>query len=141
MTGSDFDPFERGEGFSQKGGDSGNSGGQNPFGFEPVIHPTPPSDPAGRSAQTYGLIGLILTLTCCSLAGLVLGVLAVMRASTSRRVLGFDTANASTGRVLGILAIVFSAIRIISSIASVVLVVCGMLAGLGAGAGAGGTVI
>ena len=124
MKGNDFDSFYGGG------------------GYEPIIPPMPPSDPAGRSAQKCGVIGLILALTCCSPHGIVLGILALMRASTSRRALGFETAHASTGRLLGTLSIVFSAIRIVSSIATVILVICGMLLGLDAGAGAvGGTVI
>ncbi len=140
MTEYRFDPFEPNE--TQRGEEE-NSSYRDPSGNgdAPFVMPQMPLDPIGKSSQNYGLIGLILTLTCCSVVGLILGIMALTRASASRRLLGYESAQAAVGKVLGILSIVFSAIRIISTIAWVALFTVGVLSGLAELNAAGGTVI
>ena len=132
-----FDPFEPGEG----SGGGGDFSFQSQNGDAPFVMPQMPIDPLGRSSQNYGLIGLIMTFLCCSIVGLILGIIALTRASASRRMLGFESAPASVGRVLGILAIVFSAVRMIVSVAWLILISYGVFSGLAALGAGGGTVI
>lgn len=98
-------------------------------GFGPQIEP----DMHGPKAKTFGLIGLIISLLCCPLAGIVLGILAVLRAKDSKNEMGFLSSDASTGRVLGIVAIVIGALSMLSSAVTIIM---GVMAGLlEAGAG------
>jgi hypothetical protein len=98
-------------------------------GFGPQIEP----DVHGPKAKTFGLIGLIISLFCCPLAGIVLGILAVLRAKDSKNEMGFLSGDASTGRVLGIVAIVIGALSMLSSAVTIIM---GVMAGLlEAGAG------
>jgi len=60
------------------------------------------------SAKTQGVLGLILSIFCCPIVALILGILAVSRAKTAKVMLGGDLPEGKTGRVCGIIAIVLS---------------------------------
>lgn len=107
-----------------------NGGGFNNNGIFPN---QPPQDPDGRTAKTLGLVGLFLTLCFCRIAGIVLGIIGYNKANRSVRSLGFETSDASTGRVLGIVNIVLGALMLIGSIVSIIF--SGALTALIAGEG------
>lgn len=100
---SNFDPF-------------GNipNGGQQQDG-QPLYSQPPqqPDDPAGRSAMIFGILAIVLAVVCCQLVGLVLGIVALVRAGTSVRNLGFQSSQAQAGKILGIVSIVISALYLL----------------------------
>jgi hypothetical protein len=100
-------------------------------GFGPQIEP----DVHGPKAKTFGLIGLIISLFCCPLAGIVLGILAVLRAKDSKNEMGFLSSDASTGRVLGIVAIVIGALSMLLSLFFTIFIALMEIAAAGAGSG------
>ena len=59
---------------------------------------------------------MIAALICCPLAGLILGILALNNAKTSRNLLGREEPDAKTARTLGILAIVFAALGFVANL-------------------------
>ena len=90
--------------------------------------PQTPNDPVANSAQTLGIVGLIVSIVCCALAGLILGIIAVSKAKMSRLTLGYEVPEARTGRICGIIAIVIS---IISMVASVIYTIVSIALGAG----------
>ena len=54
------------------------------------------------------IIGLIVGFICCSLAGIVLGILALSKSKSVTQQLGYEPAAAKTARIVGIIAIVAS---------------------------------
>ena len=78
--------------------------------------PQTPNDPNANSAQTLGIVGLIVSIVCCALAGVIMGIIACGKAKTSRMTLGFEVPEARTGRICGILAIVFGALSMAGSL-------------------------
>lgn len=85
--------------------------------------PVPPIDnnamqanQTASSSQTLGIVGLIVSLICCPLIGIILGIIAISKASTAKNMLGYEPSEAKTGRVCGIIAIVLGALSMISSI-------------------------
>jgi len=79
--------------------------------------PQPPEDADGALSRTLGIIGLIVTVCSCQIAGIVLGIIGLLKAKKSARDLGFETSNAATGRVLGIVNIVLGSLLILFTIA------------------------
>ena len=117
-------------------GQNPNGFGQNPYtqnqggtyGFQnnPYAPPTP-NDTAeqnriaklnadANSAQTMSIIGLIVGFICCSLAGIVLGILALSKSKSVTQQLGYEPAAAKTARIVGIIAIVASVAGIVLQI-------------------------
>lgn len=90
--------------------------------------PQTPNDPTANSAQTLGIVGLIISIMCCGIAGLILGLLAVSKSKMSRLSLGFEVPEARTGRVCGVIAIVLSIIRIITWGIIIILYILGIVA-------------
>lgn len=78
--------------------------------------PPSPNDPNANSAQTLGIVGLIVSIVCCALAGLIMGIIACSKAKTSRMTLGYEAPEARTGRICGIIAIVMAALRMVGSV-------------------------
>ena len=68
-----------------------------------------PNDPTAGSAQTLGIVGLVLSILSCFPVGLILGIIACSKAKTSRMALGFSLPEARTGRICGIASIAISA--------------------------------
>lgn len=100
------------------------------------MDPVPmPYDKRGKSAQIYGIIALIASITCCPIVGLVLGIIALTSASASRRLLGFESAQATSGKILGIVAIVLSVLGLLLVIAYAALIVIAVYSELGASGG------
>jgi len=85
--------------------------------------PPTPNDASANSAQTLGIVGLIISIVCCRIAGLILGIIAVGKAKTSRLALGYEVPEARTGRVCGIIAIVISVVAMAGEILATVLYV------------------
>lgn len=109
----------------------GSTGGENGNGFFSDIRP--PQDTDGASAKTIGLVGLFLTICFCRIAGIILGIIGYNRAIRSIRNLGYETPDASTARVLGIVDIVLGALLLVGS--AVTLIFSGLLTGFFGGEG------
>ena len=93
----------------------------------------PPQDTDGSTARTLGIVGLFVTICLCQIAGIVMGVIGYSKAKRSAQTLGYETSDAATGRVLGILNIVLGILLIVASIASIVF--SGVLTALMSGEG------
>ena len=85
-----------------------------PTGNPPPVN-LPQRDGDGATAKTLGIIGLVVTLCSCQIAGIVLGVIGLAKAKRSKQNLGFETPEAATGRVLGIVNIVLGILLIVLS--------------------------
>ena len=93
---------------NQQQGQNGNGG--RPSFNNPNIPPYgTPNDPTAGSAQTLGIVGLVLSILSCFPVGLVLGIIACNKAKTSRTTLGYSLPEARTGRICGIVSIAISA--------------------------------
>ena len=108
-----------------KAPEGGGSGGP---GFQP-----PRQDTDGATSRTLGIIGIFVTLCCCQIAGIVLGIIGYGKAKRSAQNLGYETSDAATGRVLGIVNIVLGILSIVGSV--VTLVLSGTMTALLAGEG------
>ena len=96
----------------------------------------PPLDTEGSTSKILGFVGLFVTLCFCQIAGIVLGIIGLSKARASARNLGFETSDAATGRVLGIVNIVLGILYILVIIAyGVFLIVSGSLAAMMADGG------
>lgn len=107
--------------YAEKDNAGGETGGGHyykqyttPTGNPPPVNlPQPDSD--GSTSKTLGIVGLIVTLCSCQIAGIVLGIIGLAKAKRSKQNLGFETPEAATGRVLGIVNIVLGILMIILS--------------------------
>ena len=82
----------------------------------PIDNNAMQANQTASSSQTLGIVGLIVSLVCCPLIGIILGIIAISKASTAKNMLGYEPSEAKTGRVCGIIAIVLGALSMISSI-------------------------
>jgi hypothetical protein len=113
--------------------------GQPPYGQPPYGQPPQqPDDHDGKSAKLYGIIGIILNIiSCCLPAGLILGILALVRVGSSRKKLGYLSDDARLGKVLGIVSIVWGGITLLLGVMYIAFaVMMGLLDATG-----GGTVV
>ena len=81
----------------------------------PFINNTAHANKTASSAQTLGIVGLVISLICCPLVGIILGILAISRASNAKNLLGYESPEAKTGRICGIVAIILGALSIIGN--------------------------
>ncbi len=81
----------------------------------PPVNNTAHANQEASTAQTLGIVGLIMSVVCCALIGVVLGILAINRASNAKNLLGYETSEAKTGRICGIIAIVLGVLSMVSS--------------------------
>ena len=96
----------------------------------------PRRDEDGATAKTLGIVGIFVTLCFCQLAGIILGIIGYSKARASFRNMGFETSDAATGRVLGIVNIVLGSLSILATIAYFVfLILTGTLTAMLAGEG------
>ena len=96
----------------------------------------PPRDDHGATSKTLGFVGLFVTLCFCDIAGIILGIIGLSKARTSAQLLGFETSDAATGRVLGIVNIVLGSLRVLITIGYFVfLIITGTLSAMLAGEG------
>ena len=87
----------------------------------------PQRDVDGSTSKTLGIVGLVLTICVCQIAGIVLGIIGLSKAKKSANDFGYETSDAATGRVLGIVNIVLGVLMIVLSIAmSVFYIASGM---------------
>ncbi len=81
------------------------------YGNTPFYNQPPMDDVSMRasklaaSSKTLGILGIVLSIICCPLVGLILGIMAANRAKTAKMMLGYDLPEAKTGRICGIIAI------------------------------------
>ncbi|MBP5427782.1 MAG: DUF4190 domain-containing protein [Clostridia bacterium] len=80
----------------------------------------PQRDADGSTSKILGIVGLIVNICVCQIAGIVLGIIGFVKARKSARDLGYETSDAATGRVLGIVNIVLGVLMIVLSIAMTV---------------------
>lgn len=93
-----------------------SGGGSGGPGFQP-----PRQDTDGATSRTLGIIGIFVTLCCCQIAGIVMGIIGYGKAKRSAQNLGYETSDAATGRVLGIVNIVLGILSIVGSVVTFVL--------------------
>lgn len=68
---------------------------------------------AKRKANTsmiLGIVGLLLSLVVTPLAGIILGIIAVVKSNTAKKLSPTPFTEAKAGKILGILAIIFGAL-------------------------------
>ena len=98
------------QGGQWNGQQGGNPWGYNQNGYVPPITNTPfdqqKPQKDSSTAQTLGIVGLILALICSPLVGIILGIMAITRAKSSSQLLGYELPEAKTGRICGIIAII-----------------------------------
>jgi len=68
------------------------------------------------SSQTLGIVALIVSLVCCPLVGIILGIIAISKASKAKNLIGEEPSEARTGRICGIIAIVLGALSMVANI-------------------------
>ncbi|MBQ8351441.1 MAG: DUF4190 domain-containing protein [Clostridia bacterium] len=73
------------------------------------------------TAQVLGIVGLVLAVICCSLPGLILGILAIRRANHARQELGYSLPDAKTGFVCGVIAVVVSSVSMLIQLLYIVI--------------------
>lgn len=82
---------------------------QPPFGQDYRIQQ---AHSKAQTAHTMGIVALV-GLICAGIVALVCGILAIVNANSSRRILGYDLPKASSGRTMGIVALVISAVSVV----------------------------
>ena len=112
-----------------------NQGNFSPYGqFDPFAN-TPFQDPYGMnramglrkaaSAKNFGIAALILSvlsLFLSPLIGLVLGIVAIVNASSAEKMLGYQVPDSKSARTMGILSIIIvSVVFVLSFIAGILL--------------------
>ena len=90
------------------------------YGYNGFAEGQQPADPEGRASRTIGIVGLIVSFCFCQLAGLIMGIIGYRKANDSVAKLGFETPEASAGRVLGIINIVLGALLLIGAVLSMI---------------------
>ena len=66
------------------------------------------------ASLTLGIVGLIFSLVCCGITGIILGIIALNKATTAKNLLGNEPAEIKVGRVCAINAIVWGAIHLVA---------------------------
>ena len=110
-------------GWGQQQGGWGQQQGNWEYPNGPYYPPNAPVTTNDAStSKTLGIIGLILALFCCPLAGLILGILAIARAKRAKQLSGgIEPPDAATGRICGIIAIIFAVLSMISTFITVII--------------------
>ena len=90
------------------------------YGYNGFPNGNKPSDPEGATSRTLGIIGLIVSFCFCQIAGLILGIIGYRKANQSVAKLGFETPEASAGRVLGIINVVVSVLGLIGLVVTAI---------------------
>ena len=75
------------------------------------------------SSKILGIIGLVVGLACCGPIGIVLDIISLVMASTSKTLLGYEHADAKAGKICSIVGIVISALTVIAYIVYFVLAI------------------
>lgn len=71
---------------------------------------------AKRKANTsmiLGIVGLVLSLFGSMLVGIILGIIAVVKSSTAKKLSATPLTEAKAGKILGILSIIFGALPLV----------------------------
>lgn len=85
---------------------------------DPVDPKITEGEKKANSSKILGIIGLVVGLVCCGIAGIVLDIVALVNASTSKNLLGYEHQDAKTGKICAIVGIVIAVVSSIISIAS-----------------------
>lgn len=115
----------------QQGGNFYNPNGQS-F-YDPYSQNQALGMQKANTAKTMGIAALICSLlsVCISpLIALVLGILAIVNASTARRLIGFETAETKSARTFGIISLVITGVIFVLSIAFSILYIMLIFEGL-----------
>lgn len=102
-----------------------NNDPQNNQGFDPnfATEPDPKAvegEKKASTSKTLGIIGIVVGLMCCSLAGVVLDIISLTMANTSRALLGYEHNDAKVGKTCAIIGLVIAGIGFIVNIASLI---------------------
>ena len=94
---------------------NGWSYGSPPFYNQPPMNNvTSRGNELASSSKTLGILGIVLSIICCPLIGLIMGIMAMSRAKTSKMMLGTSISDAKIGRVCGIIALLISIVWIVA---------------------------
>ena len=84
----------------------GQNYGQSPYGFPPVYQPVDPvHDSYGRNCHTMGLLSIVCIFTMLILS-VIFGALALNYAKKSRLLLGYETPEVKSGRIMGMVGLI-----------------------------------
>ena len=113
--------------FDQQPGGSFPAPDQNKYQFDPqptayTPYVQPKTDTLGSSAQIMGILAIVLSFVCCPIVGIVLGAIAMSRAKRSRMEMGYETGEAKTGNICGIIGLVWGIVATLLSLLYFVLV-------------------
>lgn len=102
-----------------------NNDPQNNQGFDPNFAPAPDpkvteGEKKASTSKTLGIIGIVVGLMCCSIAGVVLDIISLTMASTSRALLGYEHNDAKVGKICSIIGLVIAGLGFIVNIASLI---------------------
>ena len=59
-----------------------------------------------KKSKTMGIIGLVVGLGCCGIAGIIFAIIGISAANDSRIILGYEHPDAKTGKICAIVALV-----------------------------------
>ncbi len=70
-----------------------------------------------NNAKTFGLIALITSFICTGVIPIVLGILAIVNASSAKSLIGYDIPEAKSGRTMGIASLIITGVACVLVIA------------------------
>ena len=105
---------------------------QNPQGFyvDPNFQRQNEAAKKAGNAKTLGIVALITAFVCTGIIPIVLGILALVNASSAKNMLGYDLPEGKSGRALGIASLIITGLAYVLIILLYVVII--MLAGAGA---------
>ena len=68
-----------------------------------------------KKSKTMGIVGLVVGLACCGIAGIIFAIIGLTSAKDSQTILGYEHPDAKTGKICSIVAIIAVAAGILIS--------------------------
>ena len=100
---------------------------QNPYAGS-ATYTTPKTDTFGSSSQIMGILSIVLAFVCCSVIGIVLGAMAISRSKRSVAEMGYESSEAKTGNICGIIGLVIGIIGTLITLVFIALYAIGVMA-------------
>lgn len=72
-------------------------------------------DQYASSSQTFGIIALV-GLFFCQILSIIFGAIAMSRAKKSEQALGYECSEAKTGRICGLIGLIFGIIAVVITV-------------------------
>lgn len=106
------------------------------WGFEqnqPAVidEKTSEAEKKAKTSMILGIIGLVLVITCCGIVGIVLNIISLVMASSSKKALGYEHSDATVGKICSIVGLVISALSIIACVLYLVFAIIVAMAAAG----------